>query len=565
MQGFLEALTDPQQPAATVCMDHDRSVDRQTTGRVIEQLAAGLSAERVAIHCDSALHFAIALAATWHNNALAILPAHGQPAYLQELDRQYDRLLDDDAVRSVLKETAATPDGSATTDQRPDPRHSEQHIVFYTSGSSGTPKAITRTRQQLETEVGLLESLWGDSIAAAACFHGLVSQQHIYGLLFRVFWPVMTGRPFAARQAHYWEELLAVMRSGDVLVASPAHLQRLPAQASTIRPAQVFCSGGPLPAADANKVQHYFGCPPCEVYGSTETGGIAWRRQATGSVWTPLPGVAVANDDEQRLQVTATHMHLPDDQTGTWLTTDDRVRMAPDRQTFELLGRADRIVKIEGKRVSLEQVEQRLAASPLVEQARLLLLAQRGQQLGAVVKLSATGRQQLTQLGRFRLGRRLRSELGDYEESAALPRHWRFVTELPADAQSKHRQSELAALFDQATELHAMPTIETLTATAEHVVLALSVDADLTHFRGHFPDQAVLPGVTQLHWAVLKAADHFTVSGSPSRIRQLKFRQVILPGMNVRLELRHETARACVHFRYESDRGVHASGILHWD
>src|SRR6185503_9046762 len=93
---------------------------------------------------------------------------------------------------------------------------------------------------------------------------------------------------------------------------------------------------------------------PLEVYGSTETGGIAWRAQregADGADWTPFPGMALETDRDGALRLRSPY--LPD---GEWLTLGDAAELLPGGR-FRLKGRLDRVAKIEGKRVSLPELE----------------------------------------------------------------------------------------------------------------------------------------------------------------------------------------------------------------
>jgi acyl-coenzyme A synthetase/AMP-(fatty) acid ligase len=61
--------------------------------------------------------------------------------------------------------------------------------------------------------------------------------------------------------------------------------------------------------------------------------------------------------------------HLEDD---NWLTLADRAARIGE-QRFLLLGRSDRIVKIEEKRISLSAMEATLLASGLAAEARVVL------------------------------------------------------------------------------------------------------------------------------------------------------------------------------------------------
>lgn len=95
-------------------------------------------------------------------------------------------------------------------------------------------------------------------------------------------------------------------------------------------------------------------------------------------------------------------------------------------------------------------------------------------------------------------------------------------------------------------------------------VLQLQVPADLLYFRGHFPDFPILPGVAQLHWAVHQAQQRFGYTGAPSALQAVKFHQVVEPEQRLELALTHNPARRSVSYRYESERGLHASGRLSW-
>ena len=190
-----------------------------------------------------------------------------------------------------------------------------------------------------------------------------------------MLWPLAAGRPFAAERLVFNEEIAQRIAGPAVLVASPAHLRRLPdaldwsAARAGLR--GVFSSGGPLPPEAAESALALLGVAPVEVYGSSETGGVAWRQRARhGDTWQPLPGIEFRIDDGE---LCVRSPHLPD---LAWWRTADRATPAGDGMDgFELHGRVDRIVKIEEKRVSLTAMEQRLAASDDIAEARVLMLA----------------------------------------------------------------------------------------------------------------------------------------------------------------------------------------------
>lgn len=73
------------------------------------------------------------------------------------------------------------------------------------------------------------------------------------------------------------------------------------------------------------------------------------------------------------------------------------------------------------------------------------------------------------------------------------------------------------------------PRILSLTGDESHALLTLDVPAELIWFRGHFPDQPVLPGVIQLHWAALVASACFDLATTPREVKRLKFKSVVSP------------------------------------
>jgi acyl-coenzyme A synthetase/AMP-(fatty) acid ligase len=315
----------------------------------------------------------------------------------------------------------------------------------FTSGSTGEPKRVAKTLSMLEAETDALERLWGEE-AEGADSVGTVTHQHVFGLTFGLAWPLAAGRPFSAVVHHTWEALLATARGPAVIVSSPAHLTRLagvPAPSRGRRPRLVFTAGAPLPPESGREVARLFGQAPIEIFGSTETGAIAWRRgRPAPRLWTALPGVEVERRPDGLARVTS-----PFAGGEAPVELADRVEIAADGR-LSFAGRADGVVKIEGKRASLAELERALCALPSVAEAAVIVLPGPAPALAAAVVPSAHGRAELEGLGTFRFARALRGQLARVHEPAVLPRRWRFPVALPIDGMGKRRLSDLLALFD---------------------------------------------------------------------------------------------------------------------
>jgi len=597
------------EPSAIVAW---RAGEALTRSRFESEVAAWRAAfeaaggARWALYADDAFDFAAALFGAWHAGKTVVLPGDAQPATLARLRACTDGLAGD--LPGAL---ARAPLAGAMSPPRPLDLDAAR-LVIHTSGTSGEPLAIDKRLAQLDAEVRALETRFGalcDSgrlpanlAPEATAAHlrlpdvgcedgrpaiwGTVSHQHIYGLLFRVLWPLAAGRPFVCERLVYPEDIAGrlsahgrsealtperVSAKGSpviapaVLVTSPANLRRLPAHLdwSGARAAlrAVFSSGGPLPAEAAEATRELVGAAPVEVYGSSETGGVAWRQRARhGETWQPLPGVHVRIEDEGVLAVQSAH--LPD--AAWWRTADRAAPAGVGMDGFELLGRADRIVKIEEKRVSLTALEQLLQATGDLAEVRVLMLAPpaeagAGASLAARPAVVAT----LTEAGRARLGAEgrkafvahLRAALAPAVEPVALPRRWRFVGALPTDAQGKPTQALLAALFRPVQPVPAWAE-----AGPGHARATIALDPALRVFEGHFPGRPILPGVAQVDWAIRWAGERFALPARFLRMDTLKFQQPIEPGMQVEIEWRWNAATGVLKFEYRSAQGRHSSG-----
>ena len=364
--------------------------------------------------------------------------AAGVARHLRERDVARCVLAADDTWH-VAAIAPAVPEAAAIA---PDAR-----IDLYTSGSAAEPVRVTKQFSQLDSEVEVLEATFG-AVLGDAVVIGTVPHHHIYGLLFRVLWPLAARRPFASDLCNEPHTLCAVMErhARSVLVSSPAHLSRLaqPVDLAAVRDriAEVFSSGGPLAPADAHAVAHALGRAPVEVYGSTESGGIGWRRQTERAEWTPLDRVALALDGEGAL-VVRSPFAAPDTSP---LTLADAAEILDDGR-FRLLGRLDRIVKVEEKRVSLVALEAKLREHPYVRDAAAVLLASRRNVVGAAAVLDAEGCRTLQNDGRKAVVGALRAHLAQFVEPVALPRRWRFPDALPYSDRGKLTRAHVAALF----------------------------------------------------------------------------------------------------------------------
>lgn len=317
-----------------------------------------------------------------------------------------------------------------------------QCLTLFTSGTTGEAQSHGKTLQQLWLEAELHASLFFQAPKSAArerCVLSCVPPHHIFGLLFGVWVPFAAGVSFVATDAPPTVPALGA----DVtdVVSVPAQLGAWvgtwdPSGNAPARPERVFCSGGPLPQALGARLVAQ-GIELVELFGSTETGGIARRVDDPGGLWRPLPNLNVSEGPEQRLWLDSP-LHGAD---GPVLT-QDRIRIEPDG--FVHLGRNDDVVKVGAKRVALSDLEHFVRNLPHISDVAAIAVADPGLREQALWLAVAT----TSAADRLELEARLRAALREHFDAVIVPRRIRVVDHLPRNAVGKLPREALLALFD---------------------------------------------------------------------------------------------------------------------
>lgn len=395
------------------------------------------SGERFALYSDDLHVVSVWLVALAASGKTAVLAPNEQPATQTQLAHFCDGRL-----------PAQLPQNGAQADQVVSFSR-DQAICLFTSGSQGAPTLITRHWWQLLRETQTLAqqfSVWQEQTLDVI---GTVSHQHIYGLLFRFFLPFYCGLSTQRYRQSFAEQLLQhLQQRAAILVSSPAHLRRFDdfAALAPVRASlrAVFSSGGALPAAVAARWQQHSATVISELFGSTETGGIAWRQQEHGEQhWQALPGVELQRAVDGQLSIRSKHL-----QPTEWVLTADRVKYLEGAQ-FMLAGRVDRIVKIEEKRLSLDAMEAACCAHPWVGECVALAMQNRAtarQMVALAVVLNEAGRVELRK-GKRVLNQALRTHLQHYFEAVLLPKRIRYLDQLPYTEQGKLPREKLHELL----------------------------------------------------------------------------------------------------------------------
>lgn len=540
-----------------------RAENRFVTAGQVRAAAAGVADALstgdgdLLLYTETVSAFAAGLLGAFAAGRNVVLPAHNGADYLQGLGDDLIFASDEPAelakaIRIIVPDDAGA-DAVVTVGDDP-----YLQLTFFTSGSTAAPKAVVKTMRQLDDEADILAQVWDNNDCSLVL--GTVPHHHIYGVLFRLFWPLRTATISMDCACAYWETAVAAMAGEQAtLISSPAHLGRIPEGVES-RPLRIFSSGGPLPFASAENAGGQLGAWPVEVLGSTETGGVGWRTQQGGSLnWRPLPEVGVTLSAAGEIQVRSPHAD------GDGVSTLGDLGDLLDDGCFRIRGRVGPVVKVEGVRVSLVRVEEKLTALGAVSSCRAVLTpAEQGcpARLGAVVQLTPQGRRLLADLGPFRLGRQLRSELAGDLSVGERPKSWRFVDDLPMNDQGKTTMAALTQLFEKAEPDAGDTILQDVDASDSEATARFRLDAGLKWFDGHFPGHPILPGIAQVHLAAAFAEQIWDWRPDGSNLMKLKFKRIVRPDAELSVHLRRDVEKGLLWFRMEWDGVVTSSGRI---
>ena len=407
------------------------------------------STDSYILHCGDFWYFGVTFTALLQCQKAVHLTQNISEKFLSEALLPGMELLTDAEVGNSINipeiiEKSADPTADEI-DTTPEINGETTRIFLFTSGSTGKPKSVPQRMKEFEEDNAFIISKWLDKISERK-FVSTVSQHHIFGFLFGFSLPFATGRPFRRKRIEFPEEFEELTDEKYLIVATPAFLKRTVeiVEKLDMRDPWLFTSGGAVSPELAVKTNEVFGIYPLEVYGSTETSGIAYRMQdKDGLTWTPFDNAKIWLGDDGCLRIISPYIKDP-----AGFATADMAEMLGNGK-FLLKGRSDSIVKIEEKRISLTEVENRLFESGLVEDVKVIALSNDIRQyLAAAIVLNEKGKNEFAGREKLVLNKYFHDFLMHYFENTVIPKKWRFLDKLPTDIQGKKHKEEIAALFE---------------------------------------------------------------------------------------------------------------------
>lgn len=191
-----------------------------------------------------------------------------------------------------------------------------------------------------------------------------VPAHHIYGFIFTTLLPEYIGLPSIDARAMAPSSLARQLQDGDLLVGFPAgHRSLLQAAPPVAEGVMATSSTAPLPPDDNMALRKLGFCSITEIYGSTETAGIA-ERSNPRDAFKLLPNwISIPSEDA---------MVMINRATGHPTKLPDRVEWV-DPDHFHLRGRTDNAVQVGGINVYPATVARRVADHEFVAECSIRL------------------------------------------------------------------------------------------------------------------------------------------------------------------------------------------------
>ncbi|MBA3006104.1 MAG: AMP-binding protein [Proteobacteria bacterium] len=238
--------------------------------------------------------------------------------------------------------------------------------ILLTSGTTGTPKPVVKSVIAMLGEIESLRKVM--NIDTDSCFVSTVPFEHMFGYSFGFWLPHLAQVRLDPKRVFLPIELKTLCNNSTTplwIVTTPVHLRayvELKIKFKNI--AGVVCATSPLSSALARQAAYCFGVPITEIYGSTETGAIAFRKRHADEDqepwWSPLPGMTIQLDEGGVAQCQSSHLD------GV-IPLGDRIEL--DVTGFRILGRTGDIVKVYGKRQSRTALNNMISSVPGVVDA----------------------------------------------------------------------------------------------------------------------------------------------------------------------------------------------------
>jgi acyl-coenzyme A synthetase/AMP-(fatty) acid ligase len=387
--------------------------------------------------------FMVLLCAALLNGQTTVLPSSRAPRAVEAAIEGWSSVLFAESLADLHYPTAIqVADISSLTAQL---ALASGEVHVFTSGSTGASVRHVKTWDILAGGAKLTAEVIkrAGMDPGQVVIVGTTPHQHMYGLEAAVFTGLAYGYCLHDAPVFYPADLETAVARAEalgihdlVLVTSPPHLKFL--EAILRQTPQVRCiisATAPLHHDIAVRLEASGDRQVFEIYGSTETGSLAWRRTATSEMWTPLGGFRLTQGSDGWF---ADAPHL-----AAETVLGDDIELCQGGR-FHLLGRRGDMVRIAGKRQSLGALNAALDAMPGIRDGVVIRAMVNGEdRLSVLVVRDPSGAADTKALRQA-----VRVYMREHFDPVFVPRRIHIVDRLPRDGTGKISARDLATLAD---------------------------------------------------------------------------------------------------------------------
>ncbi len=428
------------------------------------------------------------------------------------------------------------------------PDFEETFVTFFTSGSSGSPKSARKNFVNFFVETADVVQDFGLKKETGCRIVTSTKPHHMFGFIYWLFLWIYDPFSFKIDVNEVVYPDSADLKD-TIFISSPSFLEKFKRYEVFLKepPEVIFTAGDKLAEVIYDYFQKY-NTRIIDIYGSTETGTIAYKSGKNDEFYHCMSGVEVSADNNAQIVVDSPYFQ------GKSRVLCDIIELS-DSKTFSLKNRSDRIVKIQEKRVSMPEIEDYLNKNELVADSYCF---KNGEKLACAAVLSDVGKKAYLSEekgGRTALVKELKSFLA--EKSEIIPQRWRFLYEIPKNKNGKTDKDKIEAIFNTNISFPLILNVEKEENRAEY---ELVFPKNSNFFNGHFKNFPVLPGVVQLYFAHWFAQDAFCKNIRPCPVKKIKFSHLIKPDVVLRLELVLKSDS--VNYVYKCGENICSGGVF---
>jgi long-chain acyl-CoA synthetase len=470
---FQEAVSRFADRPAIIGTDHSITYSdlERRAASVARRIAERVPGPRVALLYSNKPEFApLLLGAMWAGKTVAVLPTLAPPQLLKLMCMETGVELiitSEDFVPQMVAVGMHCWIGDASaefeaSDVPLQPRASEAAVLLYTSGTTGRPKAVALSEENILANIEGLKLATGYDESQVML--AVLPLFHAYGLTVTTLLPLTTGAQVVVPERFNPRQVLQLIEKHRVscLIAVPGQYRVLIKDPTPIDASSLWlCIAGAerLPESVAEEFQERFGHRLVQGYGTTELSPVVSfsppEDNALGSVGRPLPNITVTIRGENDEVLPAGEIgevcvagpsvmlgYLGDPEATAKkirngeMRTSDKGYLDKDGYLF-LVGRADDLVKVSGEKVYPSEVENALETIDGVEEAAVIAFPdeKHGSRLHAYVQLKP---------GVTLTDVTLRGACRELLENFKIPRTFSFVPQMPRTVTGKTDRRALA-------------------------------------------------------------------------------------------------------------------------